>query len=463
MKFIIFLLPFLLSSCSVGPEYKRPETVNMPQKFMEEKIQWREAKPNSDIDRGKWWEIYNDVVLNDLENKLNSHNQDIISAEHSYNAALALVSQARASYLPSIGATYDVTKQREKISNSSNTKISSSHSLGLSASWELDLWGDLGYTLKYNIAAAEASKADWASTKLSMQSSLAQYYFELRAADVDQAMLDDIANLNKEILSYTENRYKAGMMNKIDLNNAQNNYHTSKVLALSNQSSRAQYQHAIAALIGESPSVFSLASNKQNKDLGITIPLMIPSQLLERRPDIAKSEKLVMQANTKIGSAKTAFFPSITLGSSANLEKSGLGNLLSLPNLTWSLGPQLALGLFDGGSRIAQKKNADESYKSSVASYRQTVLNAFMEVEDQLASLKSLQDQTDIQNKIAKNAANILNETNNQYKAGTVDYLAVLNAKISFCNAQKGASDTIGLKRSAEIGLIKALGGGWKE
>lgn len=464
MKVILLFFLFFVTGCATGPDYKKPKIDMIPDKFMETKIQWMQAKPNADIDRGEWWKIYKDKTLNELEDKLNKNNQNIISADHSHKAAIALVKQARASYLPSTSATYDVTKQREKVSNNSaSSKITKDHSLGLGASWELDLWGSIGYKVKANIASAEYSKADWASIKLSMQSSLAQYYFELRAADVNQKILDDIVKANEAVLTYNKNRYKAGMIDKGDVYNAQNNYHNAQTDSLNNQAYRSQYQHAIAVLVGESPSVFSLRNNKKNDDMEISVPLTIPSALLERRPDIAKSEKLVAQSNAQIGTAKTAFFPNLTLGASSNLSGSGLGNLMSLPNLTWSVGPQIALGLFDGGSRLTQVENAKETYHANVAAYKQTVLSAFSEVEDQLSSLKNLQDQARLQKIISNNNMDILKQTNNQYDVGIIDYASVINAKITYLNSAKILSDTIKSKRLAEINLIKALGGGWKQ
>jgi NodT family efflux transporter outer membrane factor (OMF) lipoprotein len=464
---ILSIIPlcFLLASCKVGPDYKKSTSVDTPINFKEGNISWSKAKPNDDIDRGQWWEIYNDIVLNDLMDKLNCKNQDIISAESSYKAALELVSQARASYLPSIGASYDITKQKEVKSGSANntTIVSKTHSLGLTASWEIDLWGSVNYTVKSNLAAAQSSKANWALIKLSMQASLAQDYFELRAADMDQKYLDLVALAYKEIVSYTQNRYKAGIVDSTDVHNAENTYQTAQSAALNNQATRSQYKNAIAILVGESPSSFILPAININKDIDITIPVMIPSQLLERRPDIAKSEKLVAQANAQIGSAKAAFFPSLNLIATSAFQGSGLGNLLSMPTFVWSIGPQLALGLLDGGARAAQANYTHYNYESLVASYRQTVLAAFADVEDQLASLKSLKNQTIMQIKSADNANKILNHANNQYKAGIIDQASLLNSKINAYNANKAACDTIGLKRVTEINLIKALGGGWKE
>ncbi len=468
MKLVALLPLLLLSSCHIGLNYTKPDTAVTPNSFKEATISWQEAKPNADIDRGQWWKIYNDSILDALETKLNTKNQDIIAAEHTYKAALALVSQARASYLPSISANADINKEQvEKTTITNNnkaiTQVNKSHALGISSSWELDLWGSIAYSVEANLAAAKSSEASLASTRLSMQTSLAQYYFELQALNQDQQLLDNIVTANKELISYNQNRYKAGIANQTDIHNAENTYQAALTTALNNQATRAQYQHAIALLIGESASSFSLEKLTDNQKLIISIPLMIPSKLLERRPDIAKSEKLVQQANAEIGSAKTAFFPSVSLAASSTIQGSGLGNLLSMPNLTWSLGPQLALGLFDGGARIAQLKYTQENYQASIASYRQIVLSAFAEVEDQLASLKSLSEQVVIQNKNAQNAKHIFQMTDNQFKAGTVDYASVLTTKIAAYNADKIVSDTIGSKRTAEIGLIKALGGGWKE
>lgn len=464
----LFLFVFL-SSCAFGPEYKRPETIKEPSQYKEGQIEWKQTKSNKNIERGEWWKIYDEAFLNELENKLNKNNQDIISAQHAYKASLALVSQARASYLPvatgSANITKEQTEQTTNINNKSitNTQIKKSHSLGFNTSWELDLWGSVGYNLKYNIAGAEASNANLGDIKLSMQASLAQYYFELKSLDKDQKLLDEITLANKKLLEYTKNRYKIGITSSIDIKNAENSLHTAEANASSNKATRLQYQHAIASLIGESPSSFEIKPFKRNDDINVLIPVTIPSELLEGRPDIIKAEKLVEQANAKIGSAIAAFFPSISLGANANLSGSGLGNLLSMPNLTWSLGPQVNLALFDGGALLAQKKYTEESYQQTVASYRQTVISAFAEVEDQLSLLKSLNEQTELQKKNLINAKQILRYTFNQYNAGIVDSSSLLNAEVSFYNADKNYSDIIAQKRITEINLIKALGGGWKK
>ena len=311
------------------------------------------------------------------------------------------------------------------------------------------------------MAAAQANKAELASQTLSAQSSLAQYYFELRGLDINQKLLDSIVSANQKTLDYTKSNYKAGVIDETALLNAENALHNAKSNAYNNHTTRAQYQHAIAILIGESPSMFKLEPIKNHNNIAISIPVSIPSELLERRPDIAKAEELMKQANAQIGIAKTAFFPSIGISSNFTMSGDGLGNLLSMPNFIWSVGPQAALGLFDGGARAAQSSSAWAAYEASVASYRQIVLSAFGEVEDQLVSLKNLDKQSQALNKAAINNKHILDISLKQYKSGIIDHSQVLNNQINYYNAQKSAIDMESLKRSAEIGLVKALGGGW--
>ena len=466
MKLVNIFLILFLCSCAVGPEYKKPTIDNkIPENFKEDRIKWQTAKPNADIDRGQWWKIYNDPILDELEDKLNKNNQNIVVAEKNFNQALALIYKSRANYFPNISAAPALTRQREKTTDSHGKtvyKTVSSHSLGFTSSWELDLWNSTGYLVDYDLAGAEASKADLASIKLSEQSSLAQYYFEFRMVEKDQQLLNDIAEVNKKILEYTNNRHKAGIASKDDLLKAENNYQSAQVSAVNNEINLAQYQHAIAILIGELPSNFAIKSKFKIGNNKIIVPLMLPSQLLERRPDIAKAEKLVEQANAQIGTASTAFFPTLNLVASSTLDGANFGNLLSMPNLIWSLGPQMAIGIFDGNARVGQKKANVAAYESKVASYRQTVLNAFVEVEDQLAALNSLKKQLEIQEKAAKNAQERLKLVHNQYLSGMVDYAQFYTIQIEMLTANKSVADILGLQRVAEINLIKALGGGWQ-
>lgn len=451
---------FLLSCCSVGPEYKKPNSIEIGDRFLEADIKWLESKPNADIERGNWWKIFDNAELNVLQEKLNKNNQNIIAAANSYKSALALVEQSRSSYFPSVNSSYDLTRSREKSYNNQYS-TNSTHNFSLGTSWEVDIWGR--YALKENIAAAAASKDDLASIKLSNQSSLAQYYFEIRMLDKIQGILDEILMINRSIVNYIRQRFNAGVANSYDLLQAENNYNTANNAALDNKANRAKYQHAIAALIGESPSLFILPVVKNIAVNNINIPIFIPSELLQRRPDIAKAEKLVQQANAQIGSAKTAFFPALSLGGNAAFSGNGWGNILSMPNFIWSLGPQLTVNVFDFGGKSSKLKSAKANYEATVASYRQVVISAFVEVEDQLSSLLFLSKQLEFSNNNLLNSKKRFAYVNSQYKAGIVDEYQLFMAKIEYSQAMQDYISKLFLKRSTEIALIKVLGGGWKE
>lgn len=457
-------MSLLLASCAVGPEYKKPE-IKTAEQYQELGVKWQHAEPSADIDRGEWWKIFHDPELNNLIAKLNVNNQDIAEAAANYRQALALVDRARSNYFPTVSTSNNITSQKtNEDSNATRAtgKDTSSHSLGLSSSWEIDLWGNTRYTVASNVAQAEANKADLASQTLSAQSSLAQYYFELRGVDKIQELLDLSVEANRKILEYTKNNYKAGVMNEEDILNAENSFQNSQSSSYNNKITRAQYQHAIAVLVGESPSSFKIDPIKNYRNNKVNIPVSLPSELLERRPDIASAEELVKQANARIGIAETAFFPSLSLNSSFTMSGYGLGQLTSMPNFVWAIGPQATLDIIDFGARSAQKKSAIAAYDQTVASYRQTVLTAFSEVEDQLVSLNNLTKQVIALNKASQNSKKILNLNSKQYQAGTIDNKQLLNSKIGYYNAEISAVNTEILKRSSEISLIKALGGGWK-
>lgn len=463
LKLNFLVLIMFLSAC-VGPEYKKPEVTTAPI-YKESNIKWQEAKPSAEIDRGEWWKIFHDSFLDDLISRLNQNNQDIASAAASYQQSLAIVDQARASWFPNISSTYASTAQKTNEQSTSTKKIekdTSNHSANFTSSWELDVWGATKYAVASDMATAQSNKAALASTRLSLQSSLAQYYFELRAVDIDQQLLDEIVVANKKTVDYTKNKLKAGSADNAALLNAENALYNAKAAADNNKINRQQYVHAIAVLVGESPSTFSIKPIKNYKTKPVSIPLALPSQLLERRPDIAQSEEMIKQANAQIGVARTAFFPSTSLAASFGMQANNMGPLLQMPTFTWSLGPQMALGLFDGGSRMAQIKVSQAGYESTVFSYKQTVLSAFQEVEDQLSAINSLKAQVKSLMQAADNSKHLLNIAHNQYKSGIVDYSQVLSNQINYYNAKKLLTDTLSLKRSAEVTLIKALGGGWR-
>ncbi len=463
----LFILLLILPSCKMR-DYTRPTTVaqvDLPSTFMEEGIEWKQAKPNANYDRGQWWKIYNDDVLSSLEEKLNSNNQTIISAEQTYKSSLELVKAARASYLPQITANQSFARERVQATNGSDYSHTDSQSINLNASWEIDLFNVTGYTVDSDAAQAKTDQDNWIYTRLSQQSSLAQYYFEMRALDVDQKMLDNIVDSYKASVKYSENRVKSGISDQLELISFQNSYNTAIQNAENNKITRAQYQHAIAVLIGESPTTFRIKPEYNVNFSAVYVPLMLPSTLIERRPDVARAESLVKQANANLGLAEVAYFPvfSIVGSTTWNTVNNNYGPLFSMPQLLWSVGPQLAMTLFDGGAFIYQKKAAGHTYEAQVASYRSTVLTAFQEVEDQLVAVRYLKTQVEVLKKNVDNNKQNVVFTENQYKHGIVDYYSVLTAKINYYNAVKNLSDTQSIQKSAEVTLFKVLGGGWSD
>ncbi len=491
-----FLCIFLLSACAVGPDYVRPKVI-VPVKFKEAKgkkimgtkknKEWKVAEPSDGIDRGEWWKIFHDAKLNALELQLNHCNQSIINAIANYAQALAIVDEARASYFPTLNGSLTITRQKSGsgstsfVSSSNGTttsgtatassagagsskapsRITTTHSILLNASWEPDIWGLVRRTVEADTAAAQSSGALLAVTRLSSQASLAQYYFELRGLDRDQKLLNDTVIADKKILQLTRHQYASGVVALADVVQAKSQLETAEAAALNNGILRGQYEHAIAVLIGIPPGDFSLAA--RNREVRPPpIPLMVPSALLERRPDIAEAERTMAQMNAEIGVAAAAYYPSLTLNGSASAVGSGLAHWISLPMLGWSYGPALSQLIYDGGLRAATLAAARASYKASVAAYRQVVLAAFQDVEDNLVALRLLGAEAVVLDAAAADARLALNLMINQYKAGTVAYSSVLTSQIAAFAAEKNAADNNYLRMTAAVGLIKALGGGWQ-
>lgn len=479
IKFIFIFLSFFLTSCTVGPNYVRPSTP-VPMQYKEANKNWLIAQPNDAIDRGCWWEIFHDPELNALEAQLNISNQNIVSAAASYQQALDIVDEARASYFPTISASYSLNRSKSSSTNTSASTTTTSgsttgatttagtiptrapittHSLILDGSWEPDLWGSVSRTVEAANANAESQAAVLANTRLSAQATLAEDYFSLRALDTDQKVLNNTVTSDQEILKITQNKYHVGISTLADVVQAQSQLETAQAAAINNGINRAQFEHAVAVLVGLPPENLALSYQPLTANPPL-IPVSVPSILLERRPDIAQQERLVAQANAQIGVAEAAYFPNLLL--TGNITSQAIGNdLLAFPALGWSVGAQLAETLFDGGLRSATTAAAKANYQATVANYRQTVLSAFEDVEDNLSSLDILNKESAVQNAAAKDAQLALKLTMNEYKAGTVDYSTVLVSQIAAFNAEKNAADVNGLRMSAAVGLIKALGGGW--
>ncbi|WP_153098992.1 efflux transporter outer membrane subunit [Paraburkholderia hayleyella] len=456
------VLAALLTGCALGPDYKRPATA-VPAAYKEAADGWKLAQPADQFDRGAWWHIYQDPQLDALEDRLNLANQTIAQFAAAYRQARALVGAARAAYFPVIGASAAGSRSRSSsnsLSSSNRSALANSANVTLDATWEPDLWGKVSRSVAAQQAGQQGAAADLANARLSAQATLAQTYFTLRALDATQKLLDDTVEAYQRSLALTQNRYAQGVAARADVIQAQTQLQSAQAAAIDNGVARAQNEHAIAVLVGEPASTFSLASAPLDATPP-AIPPEMPSALLERRPDIASAERKAAAANEQIGIAIAAFFPSLTLSASGGFQNSVLSQLFTAPARFWTVGPQLAATLFDAGLRQAQTEAARAAYDQEVALYRQTVLAAFQDVEDNLASQRILEREVVVQQQAVESAQQALAIVTNQYKAGTADYLSVLNAQTTaFSTAQKLAS-LAGQRMVSSVGLVKALGGGW--
>ncbi|WP_439893793.1 AdeC/AdeK/OprM family multidrug efflux complex outer membrane factor (plasmid) [Ralstonia sp. 25C] len=461
----------LMSACAVGPDYKRPDA-EVPQQY-KEAGDWKVGTPNDALARGKWWEIFNDPQLNALEEQVAAANQNILVAESQYRQAQALVQQARASFFPTLGANASATRSRSVRTTvnpdgslgTGNPSITNAQSLSLDASWELDLWGRIRRSVESNQASAQASAGDLSSALLSAQATLAQDYFQLRVTDTQKTVLQRTVADYERFLKLTQNQYAVGVAQRSDVLTAQTQLKQAQAQLLDTEVTRAQLEHAIAVLIGKPPAEFSLApisaSNVYELPALPDIPLEVPSSVLERRPDVAAAERRMAAANAQIGVAKAAYFPTLTLGASAGLSANTLSRLATLPSRVWSIGPSLAATLFDAGARSAAVDKAGAAYDGTVATYRQTVLGAFQDVEDNLAALRWQAQEFDAQADAVKAAQEAAQLDLNRYRAGTISFLEVITAQATAYNAERTLLTLQGKRYSAAVLLVKALGGGW--
>ncbi|KVH69377.1 RND transporter [Burkholderia ubonensis] len=467
---VAFATAVLLAGCAVGPDYHRPDTP-MPAAFKEAPAGWKVAQPADGADRGAWWRVYGDPQLDALIGKLNASNQTIAQSAAAYRQARALVAEARAAYFPTVGLTASGSRSRSpraslssgsssSFGGGSSGSIGNSYSVGLDASWEPDLWGKVSRTVGAQRAGEAAAAADLANARLSQQATLAQTYFQLRTADALQMLLDDTVASYARSLQLTQNRYAQGVAARADVIQAQTQLQSAQAAAIDNGVARAQYEHAIATLIGEPASTFSLPPLPLAAEPPVT-PVGVPSALLERRPDIAAAERRAAAANEQIGVAISAFFPTLTLSAQGGVQSSVWSNLFTLPARFWTVGPQLAATLFDAGLRAAQTEAARATYDQDVAAYRLSVLTAFQDVEDNLASQRILAQEIDVQRQAVNSAEHALAIVTNQYKAGTVDYLNVLTAQTTAFSAHQKLATIAGQRMVSSVGLVKALGGGW--
>ncbi|HEY1608535.1 MAG TPA: efflux transporter outer membrane subunit, partial [Paraburkholderia sp.] len=379
----------------------------------------------------------------------------------------ALVGEARAAYFPVISASASGSRSRTpvRVGNSSASggtsgAIGNDFSAGLDATWEPDLWGKVSRTVSSEEASQQSAAANLANERLSAQGTLAQTYFTLRSLDAQQKLLDDTVTAYQKVLVLTQNQYAQGVAGRADVIQAQTQLQSAQAAAIDNGVARAEDEHAIAVLVGEPASTFSIPPSPLDATPP-TVPLGLPSALLERRPDIASAERQAAAANEQIGVAISAYFPSLTLSASGGFESSVLSQLFSLPSRFWTVGPSLAGTLFDGGLRHAQTEAARAAYDQQVATYRQTVLAAFQDVEDNLASQRILANEVVVQQQAVESAQHALQIILNEYKVGTIDFQNVLSAQTTAFTAQQRLANLAGERMVSSVGLVKALGGGW--
>lgn len=456
------LLLVLLAACTVGPNYVRPK-VKVPSSYSEVKG-WKKAQPRDNTPRGAWWKIFNDPRLNALEEQVNISNQNLAAAEAQYRQALALVKTARAGYFPVISAENSMSRSRRSAGGGGRTSgvTQSDYLASGSISWELDLWGKIRRSVEASRAGAQASAADLEGVRLAAHAQLAQDYFQLRALDARKQVLNRTVSAYREFRRLTKNRYATGVASKADVLQAETQLKTAQAQEIDTGVQRAQLEHAIALLMGMTPLELTIPP----APLDLTpppIPTGIPSELLERRPDIAAAERRAAQANAQIGVAEAAYYPTLTLGASGGFDAADLAKWLSWPSRIWTLGPSL-LGetLFEGGLRHAQTEQARAAYDASVAAYRQTVLAGFQQVEDNLAALRILAREALVQDEAVKASKESLAVEINRYKAGIVSALDVITTQTIALNDELTSADILGRRMVAAVLLVQALGGGWR-
>jgi NodT family efflux transporter outer membrane factor (OMF) lipoprotein len=480
------LLPLALAACMVGPDYHR-STAAVPIAYKELKG-WKPSEPSDEIDRGPWWRVYRDPVLSDLESQVDISNQNIKAAEAAYRNSQALIAEAEANLFPVLAVSPSVTRSSSGSGSSgfvtggtvvggtgttSSSTSSSSHrstssgstrttySLQGTANWDLDVWGRIRRQIESNEAAAQVSAADIANARLSAQATLASDYFNLRASDELQRLLERTVRAFQRSVDITQNQYNAGVAARSDVITAETQLETTRAQLVNVGVARAQFEHAIAVLIGRPPAELDLASGPLATAVPV-VPVSVPSRLLERRPDIAAAERTMQEQNALIGVAVAAFYPDISL--SALYGYSGappLGSLIAASNRIWSIGASGTETIFEGGLRTAQVAAAHALYDQSVANYRQTVLTAFQQVEDELSTLRVLQEQAVVQTRAVQLAQQAVTIALNEYRAGTVNYITVVTDQATLLGNEQTLVSIQQSRLVASVGLIEALGGGW--
>jgi NodT family efflux transporter outer membrane factor (OMF) lipoprotein len=453
-----------LGACSLAPPLKTP--VVPTGDAYKELGPWTQAQPADRLPRDSWWSLYDSAELDDLEQRLIAGNPTLAAALASYQQARALSDQARAGLFPTLGVGAGVSRNREStnapLRGPTTPTYYNANSLSGSVSYELDLWGQIRNEVAAGEANAAASAADLENARLSLIGQLVTDYMQLRSLDRDTAILDDTVKAYARALSLTQQRHDAGIAPGLDVSQAQTQLDAAQSQASQTLASRALMEHAIAALLGVSASTFSI----EPKIVALTLPQVpsgVPTTLLQRRPDIAAAQRRMIAANANIGVARAAYFPSLTLGAQGGFQSTGFSNWLSAPSSFWAIGPNALLSVFDGGLRRAQVAQARAEFDASAANYRGTVVTAFQQVEDSLATLNYYHDAA-VEEKAAVDAAQrTLNLSMALYKQGATDYLTVVTSQTALLQTQLESQNLDTLQLSASVNLILALGGGWEE
>lgn len=450
-----------LVGCAVGPRYTRP-SAPAPPAFRETPENWKLAQPADQVLRGNWWEIYQDPQLNLLEEKVNVSNQTLKAAQAQFAQARALIRQYRSEYYPTVTAGVSASRDRLSKNRPLQGSTTSYTDLVLPAdvSYEADVWGRVRHTMETAQAQAQASAADLQSVSLSLHAELAMDYFAARALDAEEDLLNSTVKAYTRALELTEDRYHGGLASQVDVAQAQTQLETTRAEALDLQVQRAQYEHAAAVLIGEPASTFTLPPAPLHASPPV-IPPGVPSQLLERRPDISANERRMAAANAQIGIARAAYFPSLSVNASGGFEGTTLANWLTGPSGFAAVGIAAAETVFDAGRRRSISDQARAAYDQSVANYRENVLVAFQEVEDNLAALRILEQEAKTQDAAVTAAQHSLALSNNRYRGGVATYLEVITAQSAALADERTAVQISGRRMLDSVLLIKALGGGW--
>lgn len=449
-----------LAACAVGPDYQRPTTPETPA-FKEAPAagaQWFPAAPADALERGPWWELFNDPQLDALVAQVEVSNQNVAAAVASYAQARALVAQQRASIFPSLG----LTGSQRRVGGASSGSTYNASAVGLQASWEPDVWGQLRRTVEGAQASAQASEASLAAARLSAQALVATNYFQLRDADVQIRLLQAATEAYERSLKITQNSYDAGISAKTDVLQAQTQLAATRASLVTTQGQRPLYEHAIAVLIGKAPAEFSLPPDPSWKGTVPALPLGVPSALLQRRPDIAAAERSVAAANAQIGVQTAGYYPSFTLSGAYGSAAARAADLLDASAVLWSFGLSATQTLFDAGTTRAKVAGARAQHDNTVAQYRQTVLTALQDVEDQLAQMRSLTEQAEFRRQASVAADQTEVQLLNQYKEGQVAYTDVIVAQTAALSARQTLYELDTTRLTNAVALIQALGGGWQ-